>query len=559
MDIGLIESPAGFEVVRKDAEQLLKLRNCKNIDLVISYCSELDKDGYELDIADGGANINASDIGGAYAALGALLRSADWSGDEPVWHDLHVKESPDLPMRHMLIPGHFGNVYECMGRNEMRDFLLDMRLSGGNGYVDRFDIGELTIPFRSFGNGHSRAIYSADLLQHKVRHWLNAQEMGMDTGMTLNPNHVYIEQWDKELSAEYGEKYIGNLLCPSLPKAREIIERNWSELYEYLADCGVNMTHIRPAPFDDGGCSCDKCSPYYKTFLELCAEIAPHFLKFWPECEGYLSGWWTTDEEQELLRTFCLSGQAPWLKNYLFSTSYSVTDMPKDMASHIAPLQYSSFVHCAFTKNASDKYNSGGLHTAVNRISSLLRQYPEVGCNGYLAYTEGTESHLNLHVINRLAYNLDCDTSRELAGYCRWYFGLAPEGADDLAAIIIESEAMLPESGATLLKRLRRLSPKILPGREYLWELLEAKFILLDMAHRAEKEDLSNLAEEFYVLYERLARYTWRTGPMRHVLTESDRMPDWLKEHHQQNCPPDRQPVPNLNINQNIEINHLGV
>ena len=82
-------------------------------------------------------------------------------------------------------------------------------------------------------------------------------------------------------------------------------------------------------------------------------------------------------------------------------------------------------------------------------------------------------------------------TSRELPGYCRWYFGLAPEGADDLAAIIIESEAMLPESGATLLKRLRRLSPKILPGREYLWELLEAKFILLDMAHRAEKEDLS--------------------------------------------------------------------
>lgn len=540
-----IKVSSDFDVVKRDAEKLFSLRSSGDFALEINQDRQLAKDSFVLEITGTVGSITAADLGGAYAGLGALLRSADWSGEKPVWPETHCQETPELPLRHMLIPGHFGNVYECMGRNEMRDFLLDMRLSGGNGYVDRFDMGELTNPFQT-REGHSAAVYSVDLLQRKAKHWLNAQELGMDTGITLNPNHVYIEQWQAGLSAEYGGKYIGNLLCPSSPEARATIIRNWQELYDYLAGCGIKMTHVRPAPFDDGGCACSKCEPYYKTFLELTAEIAPHFLKHWPDVEGYLSGWWTNEEEQAILREFCESGKADWLKHYLFSTSYNITEMPVDLPEQIAPLQYSSFVHCAFTKTSADKYNSGGLHTAVDRLSSLLRQYPGAACNGYMGYTEGTESHLNLHIANRLAYALNCDTTAELAGYGRWFFGLNQTAAEKLAGIIVKSEAMLPETGQDLLQELNALKPKILPGREYIWELLKSKLVLLDMEHRArtQPETLANLAEEFYAHYEYLSRYVWRTGPMRHVLTEADRMPDWLKEYQKTACPVDRQTLP---------------
>lgn len=487
------------------------------------------------------------DLAGLIAAVGCWLRAIDWSA--PALPALACERRPALELRMQQVPGHFGNSFECMGRREMRTYLEDLALAGSNGYADRFDQGEVASPFRHHAFRQEVNLgQGAELWAKKAGHLKDASALGLRTCVTLNPNHVYLDQWRPELDATPGKGMIGNLICPSAPGARELIVGNYADLWAWLAESGVRLDSIRPAPYDDGGCACPRCTPWLATFLGLAEAIGEAGRRHWPGLEGFISGWWMSDDDLALLRRWREGRGATWISTLLYNTGYQNLAMP-DLAGRLAPLGYGCYVHAAYSGHHGDRYERNGTHCAARRLQAQFRQFPGRGVRRFMAYTEGVQSHLSSFLCARLGYDPDCDVAAEMAGWCRWFLGTDPAATARLVALLLDIEGLDGARAAGWRRELAALEPALrcLPGREYLWQQLVAKATLLDLDHRAQgpagAAALDDLAEEYEAVYEHLQRKVWGTGVRRHVLTDRHYLPGWVQRWREQRSP-ELRPIP---------------
>jgi len=513
--------------------------------------ARLKRDEYEVDSNEKRTTLCASTVSGFLAACGEWLRSLDWSDNPPLARTFTRKHSPAVELRMQQIPGHFGNSFECLSRLEMAAYLTDQALAGSNGYADRYDVGEFVDPFHHHANRQSKPLsYAAELWAKKARHLLDARQLGMATCVTLNPNHVYLDQWSPALDATPGPHMVGNLICPSKPEARRFILRNYRDLFGYLHETGVTLDAIRPAPYDDGGCACAKCKPWLLTFLGLAEEISAIGREHWPAMETFMSGWWLNDADIETLRQWKASHQADWLTTFLFSTGYTITKMP-DLRRQLNPIRYGTYVHAGYSDRmgGDDRYGRTGTHSAPRRLQNLFRQYPAVGCLRFMAYTEGLESHLNSFLTARLGYDPEGDTATEIAGYCRWYFGTSESDTTALVGILMELESLEGARARQWHQQLLALAPRIraLPGRQYLWDQLVIKTELMSLDYRAKvllkgknlktlnrwPAAIATIAQAYEERYDHLQRKVWGTGVRRHVLQDSYYVPAWLNQYWQ--------------------------
>ena len=518
----------------------------------------LQRDAYSVEVKPNRTVIRGGNLSGLLAGCGEWLRAVDWSGACPVGRTLLLRRSPEIELRMQQIPGHFGNVFECMSRREMREYLTDQALAGSNGYADRYDMGEFVDPFHHHANRQDRPLsYAAELWAKKARHLLDARHLGLATCVTLNPNHVYLDQWSPLLDATPGPHMIGNLVCPSKPEARRLILKNHNDLFSFLAERGVTLDAIRPAPYDDGGCACRDCRPYLLTFLQLADRISTLGRDRWPAMETFISGWWLTDGDIESLRQWRLKNQADWLTTFLFSTGYTVKEMP-DLQPKLDSIRYGTYIHAGYSGKPDDKYGRTGTHSAPRRLQRLVRQYPRVGCLRFMAYTEGVESHLNSFLTARLGYDPACDLRAETAGYCRWFFGTSEPDTASLVDLLFELESLDIAQADGWLGRLKELLPRINPpaGRSYLWEqlVLKTELMAIDARARAALKgvkkknpadwppEIAGLASEYEDRYDHLQRRVWGTGVRRHILQDSFCVPGWLTRYWQAHDP-DRRPL----------------
>lgn len=543
----------------------LRLRDIKayrsgqhDLTIVLRLNPEMENDENTLHSSAFSAEISAGSLSGFLSACGRLLRGMDFSCGNICFTEADNYEKPVLPMRYNLIPGHFGNSYESMKRLQMKQFLVDQALSGANGYADRFDLTEGVSPFRHHGNGHNPPLtFCSALWSKKARHLIDAGELGMKTGITCNPNHVYADQWSEQLAARAGKNMIGNLICPSTKEGRRIIMENWSDLFDYLADTGINLDFVRPAPYDDGGCACEKCRPWLATFLKLSKDIISKARKRHTDIAVYMSGWWLDDNDLDMI-VKSSSGGAQFPDALLYSTAYH-NSMP-ELANRIAPLKLAAFIHAGYSAGPQDKYNTNGTHSAPKRLQNLVKLLHTRGARGFLTYTEGVESHLNMFLCARLACNPDCDVTDEMTGYFRWYFGCDTTTAKKLSAICLAMETLDSSKAGEWLKKLNTLSGKcsMLKNHEYLMTQLVIKARLMALDHSAQQltktppsktkngrlptpaasqKKLRELALKYEELYEELCGFVWNISVPRYIIQDQARVPQWLSTYWQKHFP----------------------
>ena len=70
-------------------------------------------------------------------------------------------------------------------------------------------------------------------------------------------------------------------LCLSVPEARASI----LQAVESRFKGGRSYDYVRMYSGDGGGCECDKCAPYGKTYIEMCADMAAIIHKYHPETQ----------------------------------------------------------------------------------------------------------------------------------------------------------------------------------------------------------------------------------------------------------------------------------
>jgi len=425
--------------------------------------------------------------------------------------------TPIFAVRTLYAPGHFGNSYEVMGENEMREMLQEALFWGFNRYADWFDMEDCSDPFsgkREYQLGHA-------LWERKKAHFLAAQRLGLACDLVITPNHVYVDQCRADWLATTNAKIFGQLICPSIPGARRLILRNYENLFADLAASGVRLSTLVAAPYDFGGCACEKCRPWILTFARLSREIYEIGRKYHPELKMEMVGWWWQPEEHQLFATWCEEHAPGWVGQMYLHIPYGQTDvasvpLPQGCAR-------SAFVHIGYADQASprDVYGHLGPVIAPARLEKTVRDLAGHGCQGVMAYSEGVFDDVNKAILAGLASGRYSSTDELLRAYAVRYLGASEDNAAEWVAWLKLWGRPFEVDVAAAEKTLEQLLPA---DWERNWRVVQWRYKceLLKYHHEVMREKEWNpkrvaAAEQFFATQEELQRKVWGIGPLRHI------------------------------------------
>jgi hypothetical protein len=126
-------------------------------------------------------------------------------------------------------------------------------------------------------------------------------EAGLEVGIYLGLNDVFPETWNEhpEWRATRGDYFLEEAeVCPSVPEARKEMFRLRERLFAGLPRIDYVMTQIT----DYGGCGCDRCAPYPKTYLRVLEEQSALARRYHPEVKIVASGVSASVADNDMLR-----------------------------------------------------------------------------------------------------------------------------------------------------------------------------------------------------------------------------------------------------------------
>jgi hypothetical protein len=412
--------------------------------------------------------------------------------------------------------GHFGNWYEVAGQREMRRILVEAKAWGFNRYGDWFDTLDCVDPFandRQYDLGNA-------LWDRKKTHFHTAQSLGLQTDLIITPNHVYRDQLKPEWLAETGGRVFGQLICPHRPGARQQILDNYRALFDDLAAAGVRLDAISAAPYDYGGCNCERCRPWILTFAELSRDIYEIARSSHPGVELHFIGWWWSAEEHRQFAEW-MDKNAPNLATSIAlhipydKTAVADVPLPQNCRRH-------AFVHIGYADHARppDIYGRTGPVIAPDRLEQTVRDLKAQSVTGVVAYSEGIFDDVNKALLAGLfteRYRLADDV---LLAYASRYFAADPAQARQWADWLRRWGEPYDVDAAGARESFRTLSGDPLDWRRRQWALKADMFA----AHQQigttgpwTPERLGHV-EAFWAAYETLNRGVYGLGPLRHSL-----------------------------------------
>ena len=499
-------------------------------------------DGYEIEIKNNIIDIHAGRKREFIAAVGKLLsviRRLEEKGEN--LNDMYLEASPKYPFRIHYMPAHFGNSFEVAWPSEMQRYLEDMALAGASGYGDWFDPNDMPDPY----NPRVYCSTSMSLWKRKKEFLKIAKRLGLDTMLWIAHNVGFVDQLRPEWEGTRSHKHRvqGQVLCPSNPTAREVCIQNQDNLFKDLIASGVMIDKVCFGPYDDGGCACEKCQPYYPTFLSMATELYAVVSKYYPGVRADICGWWASEEEMRQLKNYVSNEAKDWFESFQYSVTYNVFMLPSDIRTSIGDIALSTFVHIGFSHDNRDVYYKGGIHSAAARIKSIIKSFEAADCKGFHTYNETFGDHFNVYISSLLGYDPDLDIKELAYDYCRMMYGLKGSNLSDMAEILLEMEALEEGKAEKWLIVLNSIRPFVKTPLRQSWVyehvIIKAEFMELDYKIGSGKEwktqddikPIASLINRRLELSEKLWRDVYGLGILRHAFIPDIMLPSWYKSY----------------------------
>lgn len=522
--------PDAVVAARIAAERLTEIDPTLTMD--IEFVGD-DADGYSVTVDSSRVLISAGQRRDFLAAVGFLLEMVVSDRIES------VRVVPALSDRIHYLPGHFGNSFEVAWPAEMRRYLEDLALAGASGYGDWFDPNDMPDPYRP----HVYHSTSMSLWRRKKEWLAYAAELGLDRILVITPNVGFVDQMRPEWTGvrNPGLHVQGQVLCPSIPAARDVIRQNQRTLFEDLAASGVTIDRLVLAPYDDGGCACDRCQPYYPIFLELVTEVYELAHAVFPTIAVDICGWWTSEIERSQLLDFAAGPAQEWLHAFQFSASYGVRAVPDDIDDQLPGIRIGCFLHIGFSDDRRDVYTSTGFHSAPARISSVIASLAGPNRVGYMTYNEAVTDHYNAFLASRLGSIPDTDPRAVTEFYCRLVLGLSGPAVKQVVDIIHEMQYLDSSQAATWARTLTDIAPRVHENQAWAFEHIRLKAEMMALDFEAERLIAAGalipaqLATRRVTLAETLWRQLYGFGVLRHIFIPERMLPDWCQSDNNHN------------------------
>ncbi|MCC7340216.1 MAG: hypothetical protein IT170_03940 [Bryobacterales bacterium] len=365
---------------------------------------------------------------------------------------------------------------------ELRRAILDFALAGLNTVEIHEELGAEDVRFRV------------------------AREFGLKTLTHDNPNMGQgPPEW--RASESIGREHF---LCPSVPAAREALIRNAEERYRNLPP----IDYIRFAGGDGGGCECDRCTPYGKTFIHLTEDIAAVIRKHQPLAQFFITNQKFDNASDLAIFEYLREKPRPWLRAFAYGPgSDAMSWQPGHRQDHRMDLfRYPGFgppgrylqeiLHelppqqdlVFFNEITHWRYSQNGYAQAPPRADRngdrpphwnhwLYERQPDRALTmvydrltffawprylhwyfnqtmrygiGDVTHSSGTHDHFNQWMWQRMLWSPQSSLDGVVNEYARTWFG--PAGAPLMAKAIFELEAYLVENPKEPISRKAGIS-----------------------------------------------------------------------------------------------------
>jgi len=283
-------------------------------------------ESYQIKKEDETWYIVGSDSLGLFYGIGKFLHTAKWSDVDFVPNPPSGIVSPDCSYRVIYFSVHAYNWFHMAPTEDLEKYLEELLLWGYNGIhlcVPIFNLHSFDEPLFYDAVEKTRSIYAL------------AKNLGMKCSFGIVPNQGLLSA-PHEFDAEPVSRprpNNGRNLCPSKPGVIEYLKECWNKMFEPYKD--IEMDFFMPWPYDEGGCTCETCSPWgAKAYLDLCILAYEEAKKLFPKAKFVVSTWLydQPDDQGEYAGLYKrLKGDMAWV-DYIMVDNHA--DFPKYPLEH---------------------------------------------------------------------------------------------------------------------------------------------------------------------------------------------------------------------------------
>lgn len=239
-------------------------------------------ESYRISRENGGFAVTGSDSLGLYYGVGRLLHTAVYTEKDFIPDPPQETVTPHCTFRAIYFSVHNYNWYHLAPTEDLVSYLEDMLLWGFNAIhciVPVMNIYEIGDGIFKDGVARARRLYTL------------ARKVGLKTSFGVNPNQGVLgspHEFDADETVVRWKA--GRNLCPSKPGAVEHLRTIWRAKLEEFRDIGLDFIHTWP--YDEGGCSCEKCRPWGSNkYLDVSLAFYAEAKRYYPEAKLIASTW----------------------------------------------------------------------------------------------------------------------------------------------------------------------------------------------------------------------------------------------------------------------------
>jgi len=386
----------------------------------------MESDEFAIISLEQGVAVKAGALLGLIHGAGYFLRHTEFTaeGASPCAWRGNLK--PKCPIRGVYFANHFFNFYHVAPYHEMKHYIEDLALWGFNNIMAIFPFGDMT------GRDDPACDECINRLNiiFKIVH-----ELGMQSTTSFSNNFSYAGFPEQYRATHIPDPFKrrgnhGEMVCPSIPEANQMLLDDIESVMRRLK--GSHIDIIMTWPYDEGGCGCEKCSPWGRNgFLRTSAQIFDRVRTLFPEAQRCLSTWcFDTPYEGEWEGLAESLKDNPWC-DIILADSHE--DFPAYVLENGVPggLKLINFPEVSMW--GLFPWGGWGATPLPERFTRLWAQASHILAGG-LIYSEGIFEDINKVVISQLYWNGEADWQTTLAQYARYELGL-PE-ADDFLELV---------------------------------------------------------------------------------------------------------------------------
>lgn len=431
----------------------------------ILFCMEQndEKEYYAIIMNEEAASISGNSMSALFTGFGSFLRESKLypgrgmiSGTKEIRHVF-----PNL-FRGMYFATHNNNYYVDAPIQEVRVIMEDLMLWGLNAVCTWFD-------FHHYNSVDEEA---ADIMLKRIGEIFEiAHELGIKTVVTSNANEAFPDspphlRADWKIQGKYHRELAGHYhieICPSKKGGIERILHDRTIHLEKIKDFPIDYMIF--GPYDQGGCTCDACSPWGANgYLRCLKVLRPLIKQYLPGTKICMSSWYferfIADEWNAFIEEIEKGDWKDWI-GFIIAHFHEGERIPTYLREHKSVDTIPLVEFSEISMYGAKPWGGFGANPYPKKLN-MVHTLSEGVYSGCLPYSEGIYEDLNKAIILGQYSGLSEDAFEIVRLYAKMEF--SEDLAEDITKLVsYEEETLLRTRVNDEVIRPERLCPVRFP------------------------------------------------------------------------------------------------